>query len=79
MYIREQRQQNLVADEVLALTAIVRPILTGTLYALKKEVVQEVGGYEGVKLLMLPRLYRPGDLESRRMRRTPFWDQCLPS
>jgi hypothetical protein len=61
MYIREQRQQNPVADEVLALTAIVRPILIGTLYALKKEVVTEAGGYDGVKLLMLPRLYKAGD------------------
>jgi len=61
MDIREQRQQNPVADEVLALTAIVRPILTGTLYALKKEVVAEAGGYDGVKLLMLPRLYKAGD------------------
>ena len=39
MYIREQRQRNPVADEVLALTAVVRPILTGTLYALKQEIV----------------------------------------
>ncbi len=58
MYIREQRQQNRVADEVSALTAVVRPILTGTLYALKTEVVAEAGGYNGVKLLMLPRLYK---------------------
>jgi hypothetical protein len=28
---------------------------------LKAEVVKEAGGYENVKLLMLPRLYRPGD------------------
>jgi hypothetical protein len=61
MFIREQRQQNPVTDEVMALTAIVRPILTGTLYALKKEIVAEAGGYDGVKLLMLPRLYRAGD------------------
>ena len=61
MYIREQRQRNPVADEVLALTAVVRPILTGTLYALKQEIVAEAGGYEGVKLLMLPRLYKAGD------------------
>jgi hypothetical protein len=60
MYIREQRQRNPVADEVLALTAVVRPILTGTLYALKQEIVAEAGGYEGVKLLMLPRLYKAG-------------------
>jgi hypothetical protein len=61
MHIREQRQRNPVADEVLALTAVVRPILTGTLYALKQEIVAEAGGYEGVKLLMLPRLYKAGD------------------
>jgi hypothetical protein len=63
MFIREQRQQNPVADEVLALTAVVRPILLGTLYALKNEVVSEAGGYEGVRLLMLPRLYK-GEMET---------------
>jgi hypothetical protein len=46
MRIREQRRQNPVADEVLALTAVVRPILLGTLYALKQEVVKEAGGYQ---------------------------------
>lgn len=61
MQIREERQLNPLADEVLALTAIVRPILKGTLYALKADVVQEAGGYENVKLKMLPRLYRAGD------------------
>jgi hypothetical protein len=61
MRVREERQLNPVSDEVLALTAVVRPILTGTLYALKAEVVAEVGGYEQVKLLMLPRLYNAGD------------------
>jgi len=35
--------------------------LTGVLYALKADVVAEAGGYEGVKLKMLPRLYRAGD------------------
>jgi hypothetical protein len=61
MKLRIEAQQNPVADEVSALTAVVRPILTGVLLALKKEVVDEVGGYERVKLMMLPRLYRPGD------------------
>jgi hypothetical protein len=61
MLVNEQRQLNPIADEVLALTAIVRPILTGTLYALKEEVVAEAGGYTNVKLLMLPRLYKAGD------------------
>lgn len=52
---------NPVSDEVLALTAIVRPILTGVLYALRKDIVDECGGYQNVKLKMLPRLYRAGD------------------
>jgi len=40
---------------------VVRPILQGTLYALKHEVIREAGGYEQFKLFMLPRLYRTGD------------------
>jgi len=59
--LRLEFQQNPVADEVAAITAVVRPILSGLLYALKAEVVAEVGGYKAVKLKMLPRLYRPGD------------------
>lgn len=59
--IRTETQLNAVGDEVTALIAVVRPILQGLLYALKLEVVSEVGGYDKVKLLMLPRLYRPGD------------------
>jgi hypothetical protein len=61
MELRTERQQNPVADEVSALNAIIRPILAGILFALKKDVVAEVGGYESAKLFMLPRLYRPGD------------------
>jgi hypothetical protein len=61
MQVRQERQISAVADEVLAMTAAVRPILIGVLYALKQDVVQEVGGYENVKLKMLPRLYRAGD------------------
>ena len=61
MHVREQKQLNPVQDEVLALTAVVRPILAGTLYALKADIVQEAGGYENLKLKMLPRLYRAGD------------------
>jgi hypothetical protein len=61
MDIQEQHQQNPVEDEVLALTAAVRPILRGTLFALKQEMVEEAGGYQGLKLKMLPRLYKAGD------------------
>jgi hypothetical protein len=61
MQLRLQLQQNPVADEVSAITAVVRPILEGLLYALKADVVAEVGTHADVKLKMLPRLYRPGD------------------
>jgi hypothetical protein len=61
MRVREQRQLSPVQDEVLALTAVVRPILVGTLYALKADIVQEAGGYDNVKLKMLSRLYKAGD------------------
>ena len=44
-----------------ALTAVVRPILEGTLYALRGDVVNEAGGYGSLKLKMLPRLYWQGD------------------
>lgn len=56
MEVRREKQINPVADEVLAITAVVRPIITGVLNALKADVVREVGGYENVKLKMLPRL-----------------------
>jgi hypothetical protein len=59
--VRRETQLNPVGDDVLALTAVVRPILTGVLNALKADVVAEAGGHERVKLKMLPRLYRPGD------------------
>jgi hypothetical protein len=61
MELRFETQQNPVADEVSAITAVVRPILLGVLYALKKQVVGEVGGYDDVRLFLLPRLYRRGD------------------
>ena len=61
MQLRFQFQQSPVADEVSAITAVIRPILEGVLYALKTDVVAEIGGYENIKLKMLPRLYRPGD------------------
>jgi hypothetical protein len=61
MEIRREKQINPVADDVLALTAVVRPILSGVLYALKSDIVADIGGYSNVKLKLLPRLYRPGD------------------
>jgi len=61
MQLRLQFQRNRVADEVSGLTAVVRPILEGLLYALKQEAVADVGEYQAARLRMLPRLYRPGD------------------
>jgi hypothetical protein len=61
MQVQQEQQLSAVSDEVLALTAVVRPILSGVLYALRADIVGEAGGYEGVKLKMLPRLYRAGD------------------
>ena len=39
--LRLEFQRNAVADEVSAVTAVVRPILQGLLYALKRDVVDE--------------------------------------
>lgn len=61
MEIRTEQQLHPVADEVSAITAVVRPILSGILFSLKEDVVAEAGGRDGVKLKMLPRLRRPGD------------------
>jgi len=61
LQLRLEFQENPVVDEVSAITAIVRPILAGILYSLKGQVVKEAGGYDHAKLLMLPRLRRPGD------------------
>lgn len=61
MKLRLEAQQNPVADEVSAITAVVRPILMGVLLALKHDVVAQCGGYGAITLRMLARLYRPGD------------------
>ncbi len=58
--LRLDFQESPVADEVSAITAVVRPILTGILYALKQDVAREAGGYDNLKLHMLGRLRRPG-------------------
>jgi hypothetical protein len=61
LQLRFETQRNEVADEVSALIAVVRPILLATLHSLKQDVVDQAGGYEGLRLKMLPRLYRRGD------------------
>jgi len=59
--LRFEFQQNPVADEVSAMTAVVRPILTGVLNGLKQEVMQDAGGRAQLKLRQLARLRKPGD------------------
>ncbi len=61
MKVRTQVQSSPIADEVSALISVIRPILDGLLYGLRKDIVDNAGGYEGVKLKLLPRLYRRGD------------------
>jgi hypothetical protein len=59
--IRRETQESPVGDEVGALIAIVRPILMGLLLSLKKEVADQAGGYENLRLHMLGRLRVKGD------------------
>jgi hypothetical protein len=59
--LRLEFQENAVADEVSAMTAVVCPILQGVLYALKADVAAAAGGYLNLPLYMLARLRRPGD------------------
>lgn len=61
MEIRSEVQQSVVADEVSALVAVVRPILQGILLSLKQEVVADQGGHSNIKLRTLARVRRPGD------------------
>ncbi len=61
MRIHREKQLNRVSSEVLALTAVVRPILRGVLFAIKQDVAEQLGGYKNLRLKMLPRAYRAGD------------------
>ncbi|KQX07196.1 MULTISPECIES: hypothetical protein [unclassified Leifsonia] len=61
MDLRSETQTNPVADEVSAITAVVRPILVGILWALKDTIADRVGGREVIDLELLSRLRRPGD------------------
>lgn len=61
MQLRLEFQENPVADEVSAITAVVRPVLLGLVHSLKADVLAEAGGLSGLKLFMLPRVRRPGD------------------
>ncbi len=61
LQLRIEQQRNSVADEVSALTAVVRPVLEATLFAVKDDIIKEAGGHENVSMAMLARIYRPGD------------------
>jgi hypothetical protein len=59
--LRVEQQTAPVQSEVLALTTVVRPILLGLLHSVRRDLVDEVGGYESLKLKMLPQLHNAGD------------------
>ena len=61
MEVLIERQIAPVSEDVTALLAVVRPILEALLFGLRQDIVQEAGGYESLKLKMLPRLYLRGD------------------
>jgi hypothetical protein len=61
MEVRIERQVAPVAEDVTALLAVVRPILEALLFGLRQDIVDEAGGYDALKLKMLPRLYLRGD------------------
>lgn len=60
MKIRKELQLERVNDDVLAMTTLAHPILKGTLYAIKEDIAKEAGGYENLKLKLLPRMYLEG-------------------
>ena len=61
MQLRLERQRSPVADEVSAITAVARPILIGTLYALQHARVERFGDYADIRITDLAREYRAGD------------------
>lgn len=61
MEIREERQQNEVADQVSALIAVTRPVIAGVLQSIAQEVVDRVGERDQVPLHMVGRLRKEGD------------------
>ena len=61
LVIQREMQLSPVADPYSALLALVRPILQGLLFSLKQDVIAEIGGYQNLKLKMLPRFHRSSD------------------
>jgi hypothetical protein len=58
--VRAQVQRALASEEVSALAAVVRPIVTGLLVGLGQEVVEDAGGRGEIKLRTLAYLVRRG-------------------
>lgn len=54
-------QNNNVHSEYEALFSVIIPILRGLLYSLKRDIVDQVGGYEKITLELFTRLYEQGD------------------
>jgi len=62
MDVREERQQNPVADEVSALLAVTRPIVNGVLQSISREMIAGTNSErEDLPLRMLGRLRKKGD------------------
>lgn len=49
-----------ITDETRARISMVRPVLRATLFALKQEIVDRLGGYGKITLADLARVYREG-------------------
>lgn len=54
-------QTNTIHSEYEALFAVIYPILNGLVMSLKKDIVEQVGGFEKITLELFTRLYEPGD------------------
>lgn len=54
-------QKNEVQSEYEALFSVISPILEGLIMSLKKDIVEQIGGYENLSLELFTRLYEPGD------------------
>ena len=61
MKVQKELQLTDVTDEVLALTAVVRPILKGALYTIPRQISDIHNGYENIPLFLLPRLRKESD------------------
>lgn len=62
MEIREEHQQNPVADEVSALIAVTRPIIAGVLQSISSEMIDAAGhNRDDLPLKLLGRLRKQGD------------------